>query len=457
MSNSSSQSADHITEAAPPHGVAPAPPATDDGGPARAARADGQGLAPGPAPGPAPQEAQAPPARRLGGVDVARGLAVLGMFIVHVGIGWTLADGSNALYPIAAGRSAVLFALLAGVSIALLSGGRERKVNKDLGVALWRVITRGVVMLFAGTALTMLGTSVSVILAYYAVFFVLAGMVLTERWGVVAFAAAVLGVAGPVASYWLRGVIAEGGTPGRVVGAVNAYDPFVLLADDGIVNFLLTGYYPAITWMPFVFAGLAIGRLDLRSTRVRWRLVALGSGLAAAAYGVSWVVLDVLGGVGRLAASVNPETGAAYGADGVALALYEGLPGVVPPTDWVWLFTAAPHSGTPLEVFGSGGVAIAVLGLCLLVSDRLGWLVYPVASVGALALTVYVGHILVIWLDERSLLDGTPLSFVSTWLDLSVPLGALVFATAWRLLVRRRGPLEWPLHVVSSWVAERIP
>lgn len=393
---------------------------------------------------------------RLAGVDVARGLAVLGMFVVHVGVGWTLADGSNALYPIAAGRSAVLFALLAGVSIALLSGGARPKTGKDMGVALWRVVIRGLIMLPLGTALTMMGTPVSVILAYYAVFFVLAAPLMDERWRIVAGVAAVLGILGPILSFHLRRLIADEGPLAAPVQTINSYDPFVRLSGEGLVDFLLTGAYPAITWMPFVLAGLAIGRLDLRSTRVRWGLVGVGTGLAVLAYGVSWLALDVFGGRQRLAGAFDPTMGAPYGTEGVRQALYEGFPGTVPLSDWMWLLTAAPHSGTPVEVYGSGGVAIAVLGACLLAAPHLKWAVYPLASVGALALTVYVGHILVIKVAETGVLEGTPLAFVTWDLSVSVLLGSLVFATLWRSLVGR-GPLEGPLHVVSSWAARRIP
>ncbi|NYE47376.1 putative membrane protein YeiB [Spinactinospora alkalitolerans] len=395
-------------------------------------------------------------ADRLIGVDVARGLAVLGMFVVHVGVGWSLADGSNALYPVAAGRSAALFALLAGVSIALLSGGSRPRSGKEMGVALWRVVIRGLIMLPVGTALTMMGTPVSVILAYYAVFFVLAAPLLDERWKVVAGTAAVLGVAGPLASFYLRGLMVRGGPLEGPVQAVDSYDPFAVYAGDGVVNFLVTGSYPAITWMPFVLAGLAIGRLDLRSVRVRWALVGVGSGLAVLAYGTSWVALYVLGGAQRLAAATDRATGAPYGAEGVDAALYEGFGGAVPTSDWAWLLSAAPHSGTPLEVYGAGGVAIAVLGVCLLVSQYLRWVVYPLAAVGALALTTYVGHILLIWVAEQGLLEGTPLVFVTDQLAYSVLVGSVLAATVWRLLVRR-GPLEWPLHAVSMWAAKRIP
>lgn len=57
---------------------------------------------------------------RIAAFDIARGLAVLGMFIAHVGpereglTGWLLG--------LADGRSSILFATLAGVSLAILTG-----------------------------------------------------------------------------------------------------------------------------------------------------------------------------------------------------------------------------------------------------------------------------------------------------------------------------------------------
>ncbi|MFC7740326.1 hypothetical protein ACFQXA_04180 [Nocardiopsis composta] len=326
-----------------------------------------------------------------------------------------------------------------------------------MGVALWRVVIRGLIMLPVGTLLTMMGTPVSVILAYYAVFFVLAAPLMSERWKIVAGTAAVLGVVGPVVSFYLRRLEA-GGPLERPIRAINSADPLVEWSGDGVVNFLLTGAYPAITWMPFVLAGLAIGRLQLRRTKVQAALVGVGAAIAAVAYTASWAALNVLGGRERLEASFTPEAMAEHGgAADVGEALKEGFPGTVPVNDWAWLLVPTGHSGTPFEVFGAGGVAIAVLGLCLLVSPYLGWAVYPLASVGALALTTYVGHILVIALADSGWVDGTPLSFVSSQLAWTVLLGSLVFATAWRLLVRRRGPLEGPLHWVSIWAAKRIP
>lgn len=393
---------------------------------------------------------------RLVGVDVARGLAIVGMFVVHVGLGWTLADGSNALYGVSAGRASALFAVLAGVSMALLSGGSRSKQGAEMGVSLWRIAVRALLILPVGVALTLLGTGVSVILAYYAVFFVLALPLLNERWRIVAGLAVVLGVVGPVVSFYLRRLIESGGTLAGVVDRVNGVDPLEVYSGEGLVDFLVTGAYPALTWLPFVFAGLAIGRLDLAAPVVRWALVAVGGAVAGLSAFVAWLMQRQEWVFERLAASVNPETGEEFGLSGVSGALYEGFGGTAPVSDWAWLLVAAPHSGTVLEVFNAGGIAVMMLGVCLLAAPYVRVAVYPLAAIGALALTVYVGHIVVIWLAEGGYLDGTPLGFVADGLAFSILFGSLVLATVWRLLVRR-GPLEWPLHAVSSWVARRIP
>ncbi|MDT0303736.1 DUF418 domain-containing protein [Streptomonospora wellingtoniae] len=406
---------------------------------------------------PATPPAAAAPRPRLVGVDVARGLAVLGMFVIHVGLGWSLgADGANHFTDLVSGRSAALFAVLAGVSIALLSGGSTPVQGRAMGVALWRVVVRGLLVLPVGVGLTMLGTPVAVILAYYAAFFVLAVPLIDERWKVVAGTAAILAVAGPVASFWLRSLIADGPLA-RPAALVDAYDPLVALSGSGLLDLLVTGSYPAMTWLPYVLAGLAVGRLDLTSLRVRAGLLATGSALAALGYGLSWVAMNPMGGRARLEAGYSAAAMADHGGyTSTAQAMAEGFAGTVPVNDWVWLLTALPHSGTPLELAGAGGIAIAVLGLCLLAEPALRWVGYPLAAVGSLALTVYVGHVLLIWVAEYGLWQGTPLEWVTDDLGLTLLVAALGGATLWRLAVGR-GPLEWPLHVLSSGAAKRIP
>src|SRR5688500_16087431 len=61
-------------------------------------------------------------AARLGGVDLARGLAVFGMFAAHVGPDPRDGGLIGPLMQLTHGRSSVLFAALAGLSLALITG-----------------------------------------------------------------------------------------------------------------------------------------------------------------------------------------------------------------------------------------------------------------------------------------------------------------------------------------------
>ncbi|WP_270070710.1 heparan-alpha-glucosaminide N-acetyltransferase domain-containing protein [Streptomonospora mangrovi] len=474
MSNSTSTSpGDRAAEDPPPRDPSAASTPADQDVPAAAplppAPGDPDHHTPPPPPAPqppprtpaptrttAPTPAARTPTPRLHGIDLARGLAVLGMFVIHVGIGWTLPDGTNPLTDLVSGRAAALFALLAGVSIALISGGPTPATGHAMGIALWRVVIRGLAMLPLGVALTMLDTPIAVILAYYAVFFVLAVPLIDERWRIVAGCAAALALAGPTASFWLRRMIDQG--PLRDAAAtLNTYDPLVAWSGSGLLDLLLTGSYPALTWLPYVLAGLAIGRLNLRSIRVRATLTAAGAALAATAYTASWAAMDLMGGRQRLDATYNAAAMADHGGHpDTASAFATGFTGTIPTHDWVWLLTALPHSGTPLEILGAGGTAIAALGLCLLLGDLLRVPAYPIASVGALALTVYVAHVLLIWAAETALLEATPLAFLTADLPATVLWGSLALATLWRLLLGR-GPLEGPLHALSTWAARRIP
>src|SRR5699024_12180063 len=65
-------------------------------------------------------------------------------------------------------------------------------------------------------------------------------------------------------------------------------------------EFGLTGHSPAITFMVFVFAGMAVGRMDLGATAVRARLLLTGGVLTVFGYLGSWVMLYPLGGLDRL-------------------------------------------------------------------------------------------------------------------------------------------------------------
>ncbi|MGY1637345.1 heparan-alpha-glucosaminide N-acetyltransferase domain-containing protein [Geodermatophilus sp. SYSU D00742] len=346
---------------------------------------------------------------RIAGLDVARGLAVLGMFGAHLGprgdLGWT----PDSWAPVVEGRSSILFATLAGVSIALLSGGATPASGRELARARSRILVRAAWVFAIGGVLEVLGTFVAIILGVYAVLFVLALPFLrwSRRW--LLLLAGVVAVAGPF-------LVLEIGQ------WVTAQDR----SRSAFASLTVTGTYPALIWWSFVLVGLAVGRSDLRSPRVRASLVAGGAVAAAVGYLGGWLSTARVG-PGR------PLTGMAqgFGRDGT--------------WDAAWFAGAEPHSGTPFELIGSAGVAVAAIGLCLVLADVLPWPTWPVAAVGSMALSVYTAQIVAIWLLDLPTQPGW-----DVWVRFT--LTALVVTSVWRLRLGQ-GPLERLLTWSSTRVA----
>lgn len=65
---------------------------------------------------------------------------------------------------------------------------------------------------------------------------------------------------------------------------------------EGLVSLFLTGGCPALTWVPFVIAGMAVARLDLAATAVPIRLALTGVARAVVGYGRSWQALRLVSG-----------------------------------------------------------------------------------------------------------------------------------------------------------------
>lgn len=335
---------------------------------------------------------------RIVGVDVARGLAVLGMFTAHLGTAGRAYPPTDVLQ-VADGRSAALFALLAGVSLALLSGGPVPVAGDALSRARVRIAVRAALIFVLHWPLVALGTPVLVILGAYAVMFLLALPFLrVPPAGLFAAAAGVvLLIAPPVALL------------GDDLDGPEALEVFVL-------DLVLTGAYPAVVWIAYVLVGLGVGRLDLTAARTQTRLLAAG------------VVLAVLG--------YGPPLLAGWGVG-------------EPTTTADLLGTVEPHSDSPFELVGNIGFALGTLALCLLATRAVvgRGVLLPVAATGALALTSYTVHIVaiailgtdVVWQPRTSVL----LTFIAV---------TLIGTTLWRAAFGR-GPFELLLHRTSTAAA----
>src|SRR3954447_13365633 len=111
---------------------------------------------------------------RVTGLDVARALAVFGMLGAHfAGVPGDVDASPSSWLGVVHGRSSILFAVLAGVSVALLTGRTVAPAGRDLVRARTRLLVRAAWVFGIGVALAALDT-VDVILGVYGVLFVLA-------------------------------------------------------------------------------------------------------------------------------------------------------------------------------------------------------------------------------------------------------------------------------------------
>lgn len=382
--------------------------------------------------------------RRLTGIDVARGVAVLGMYGAHIGPnpfeGWL-----GEVFGLFEGRSAALFAVLAGVSIALMSGGRNPKRGSDSARVALRLASRAPLLLLFGLLLNALNTSYLVILPYYGACFLLVIPLLRLRQRALAAMVGVGAVVLPLVSFVVRADLAP-----RDLWTVWPDFRFELFADGaglGEVLFvlLISGTFPALTLMVYLFAGMAIGRLDLSSGVVCTRLVTWGSALAVAAYGTSWLAMQVLGGQEAVERAVEPLATA----EGMEAAEFfarnaSHIHGTPPTTTWAYELVSVSHASTPFDLLGCVGVAAAVIGGCQLIAARFPRAVRPLADLGSVILSAYMLHFVAIWL----IWGPVPSFGIVNVLWFSIV--AIVGAVAWKRWIGR-GPFEWLLHVVSKW------
>ncbi|UMG93231.1 heparan-alpha-glucosaminide N-acetyltransferase domain-containing protein [Nocardioides sp. TF02-7] len=363
---------------------------------------------------------------RLVGIDVARCLALLGMIATHVLDPRTPAGEPSLAHTLASGRASALFAVLAGVSLALMTGGprppaKGHRLRSAAGIAV-----RAVLIALLGLALGDLDSGLAIILAYYGVLFLLGLPFLALRARPLAVLAAGWVVAGPVVSHLVRPELPPRGF---------ASPDLAQLAEPGRLasELLFTGYYPAVPWLAYLLAGMALGRTDLRGRLVPALVAAGGAALAVAAYAGS----RALTATERVRTALFPDAPEVRHAD--LLDAISGSQHGTTPTGgpWEWLVVVSPHSGTPFDLAQTIGSALLVIGACLLVVDLLpptGRVAVAVLfGAGTMTLTLYSLHVVMrtdaVWPPEE------PDSYV--WHVLVVlAIGAVFVALG------RRGPLE---------------
>ncbi|MFF2605973.1 heparan-alpha-glucosaminide N-acetyltransferase domain-containing protein [Arthrobacter koreensis] len=366
---------------------------------------------------------------RLTGIDAARGVALLGMMSTHIFPLYDPATGEPTFVALAfSGRASALFAVVAGIGLALLTGGTNPGTGRSPGASRRGISARAAVIALVGLLLGGLDTSIAIILFHYAVLFLMVLPFTSMSLGRLAAWAGGWICLSPVLAYLVRPWLQENLNPPDVGGNItweHFAEPGTLAADV-----FFTGFYPTVQWLSYLLVGMVIGRLDLRSLPVQAGLVIGGIFSAVAAKYISAYLLIDAGGFAELLAT---ESGRRWP---IGRMLEVNLTGVEQSGSWWWLAVSAPHSGTTLDLLHTCGTSAVVVGACLLLTRARPKLLLPLSAAGAMTLTLYSMHIWVM-----AIVDAQDPPLDPSWVFWPQAAAAVLLGIAFFKL-GSRGPLE---------------
>lgn len=303
---------------------------------------------------------------RFDGIDLARGLAIVGMVFAHLGPtgfdGGVVADYTSTAF---AGYPSALFAVLAGVSLGLF---HERGADDPVRTRL-ATLVRGVILLVAGTLMSMVQSTIAIVLSTIAVIYLLLFWLPRCKTWVIAVIIAVLAVVSSVG--------------------------FVLvdLVPFGFELFMPP--YPVLAWLTYGAVGVLVHRFLVGNTKAQ--AIAVVPALLLAAVGFVIRVNN---------AAVFPYDPLADDS--------EPQFDKEPLVQLLLTQSFEPHTGMFGDLLASITCAIAVICLCCLLC-QVRWaniLAYPLRAVGAMALTTYVAHV---FIAGFFMLGGIPLDAGETF------------------------------------------
>lgn len=372
---------------------------------------------------------------RLVGLDIARCVAVLAMMAAHIVPKFV--DGRVPWQQtIVAGRASGLFAVLAGTSLALMSGGHTAVVGRARLQTSRGLVVRAALITLIGLGLEKLhDNGLGVILPYYGVLFLLGIPFFGLSPRRLLITAASWAVAVPIICQEIRPLLPD--TSGLKQSQM---DPFTLATYLGF-----TGDYPAVPWVAFLLVGIAVGRMDLQRTDVAIRLT-IGGALLATLASLASDLLTRQPDVQTALLSTWSAGGANPSWASLQATMSAGFSGSTPTGSWWWLTVQAAHSATPFDLLQTSGCALATIGVCLLITRQHTRVWQIAGGAGAMSLTSYSLHLIMVKPDVWPDL-GAP----AFWPEAAVVLvlGALFSAFRWR------GPLEGLITLCARRAAGR--
>ncbi len=356
---------------------------------------------------------------RVIGYDLARALAIFGMVVVNYKV--VMGAGQNGPAWLVSwaglfdGRAAATFVVLAGVGLSLLSRkgraeGDHNRVARDRALLLKRALFLFVV----GLLYTPIWPAD--ILHFYGVYLAVGAFLLVvparRLWALAL--ALILGFA-----VMLFTLDYNQGWHWKTL----SYDGF--WTPGGMIRHIFfNGFHPVLPWLAYLLVGMVLGRMEMGAAVTRRKVFFWGAGAAIAAEITSRFFVRAFSG-------------------GVLLGDQETL---------LAIFGTTPMPPNPLYMIAGAGTACAVIALSISFGERFrnsAWL-RPFVSTGQLALTLYVGHVVVGMgiLEMIGRLEDQSLIFSLLASVLFCTIG-IIFAHFWRKRFQR-GPLEMVMRAITE-------
>lgn len=354
--------------------------------------------------------------KRLDGVDIARGIALLTIIVNHVSY-TSFRPAAVALQD----YHAILFMLLAGIVFTYAHG--KHHVLKN--------VVRGVVCIVLGLAIGAGNPNIDVILINYGFLFLISAFFIPRlSTRSILISSVVVAIVAPILSFGLRTAT------GTYVGPNIGFPTFASKPWLVVMNPLFYSHYPIFQWSAVFLFGAYLGRSKITplvdDARVRLRMLSAALGMFVAAKAMSVTMLAVLTGDPLLKVIADSFT---LGS------------GNVPTDQPAQLFASASYSGTTLALVASTSMALVVVLLCTMLARYVQWGLLK--KMGMATLTLYSLHafvqtcVPVDWINANGLIYyfGTVILLAG-------------FALAWhrtvveRTVVKSPGPVEALTHMV---------
>ncbi|KRE42021.1 hypothetical protein ASG74_05975 [Knoellia sp. Soil729] len=327
-------------------------------------------------------------ASRVLGLDAARGLAVVAMVIAHglPFVSGRISESAAFVLQQVNDLASPLFALVMGVAAGLVF----RRSDAARGDA--RAVVKGLALILLGTLLEQLDHWVAVILHILGLLLILGTPLLrlAARW--LLGLAAALFVAGP---WVIRAATRAAG------GVAGGQPPDAPWATNPLVQWVvLNPHYRVLTLLPVFLVGAVLARRGLRDERTAWWCALVGLGMVWASFAA-----ELLGHPVRFSGDLPDQVQE----NGLALAAY----GIV-----------------------------MVTGLARVGQRPLYAVLRQLALLGRVALSLYVGHVLLLVPLIAPFPEG---GWAAMVILLSLSLGT---AWGWARLIGQ-GPVEWALERIA--------